>query len=384
MVFIDGDFYIKRGYNLKSKEKQMYNVIYDLPQEEFAGVCSLHNYVAEDLLSDSEVTVYRNYKDNLFKLIFGRPGEEQSLLDLYNALNGSDYKSTEDLTINTLEDVIYIQMKNDVSFVIKSDMVLLEHQSSFNPNMPLRGLLYFAKLYHGYIESSKKRKYLLYSSSLLTIPTPRYIVLYNGTDKKFGDKQILKLSEAFENPEKTEGFEWTATMLNINTGHNQEILLKCKRLREYSTFIGLVRYYQNMEKSLEEAVDLSIKEALKMGILEDFLKEHRAEVKMSILTEFNKKEYEEGFFEFVEELKAKAKADAEAKTRAEKAEAEAKTRVEKAEARVEKAEARADNTKLDTLFELLRDNLITLEVAAERMKLSPEAFLEATKRLPNI
>ena len=181
-------------------------------------------------------------------------------------------------------------MKNDVSFVIKSDLVLLEHQSSFNPNMPRRGLLYFEKLYHVYIESSKKRKYLLYSSRLLTIPTPRYIVLYNGTDKNFGDKQILKLSEAFENPEKTEGFEWTATMLNINTGHNQEILLKCRRLREYSTFIELVRYYQNMEKSLEEAVDLSIKEALKIGILEDFLKEHRAEVKMSVLTEFNKKE----------------------------------------------------------------------------------------------
>ena len=358
----------------------MYNVIYDLPQEEFAGVCRLRNYVAEDSLSDNEVTVYRNYKDNLFKLIFGRPGEEQSLLDLYNALNGSDYKSTEDLTINTLEDVIYIQMKNDVSFVIKSDMVLLEHQSSFNPNMPLRGLLYFAKLYHGYIESSKKRKYLLYSSRLLTIPTPRYIVLYNGTDKNFGDKQILKLSEAFENPEKTEGFEWTATMLNINTGHNQEILLKCRRLREYSTFIELVRYYQNMEKSLEEAVDLSIKEALKIGILEDFLKEHRAEVKMSVLTEFNKKEYEEGFYEFVEELKAEAKAKAEkAEAKAEKAEA----RAEDAEARLEVAEVRADNTKLETLSGLVRDNLITLEVAAERMNLSPESFLEAAKRLPN-
>ena len=181
-------------------------------------------------------------------------------------------------------------MKNDVSFVIDSSMVLLEHQSSYNPNMPLRGFLYFAKLYQKHIEK-RKEKTRIYSSQLLIIPTPRYIVLYNGKDRNIPDKLTMKLSDAFENPDKSGNFEWTATMLNINTGHNENILLKCKKLDEYSRFIELVRHYQSNNHELKEAIDLAIEEAIKVNILSDFLKSHKAEVKMCILTEFDEQEY---------------------------------------------------------------------------------------------
>lgn len=145
----------------------------------------------------------RCYKDSLFRLLFGREENKQNLLDLYNALNDSDYTNKDDLIINTIDDVIYMKMKNDVSFILDSQMVLLEHQSTYNPNMPLRGLLYFARLYEGIVNISKN----IYYPRLIKIPTPQYIVLYNGTDRKIGNKKVLKLSDAFEKPNHTKGYE---------------------------------------------------------------------------------------------------------------------------------------------------------------------------------
>ena len=92
--------------------------------------------------------VQRNYKDNLFLMIFG---DKDKLLRLYNAIRGSNYTNPEDLIITTMEGVLYLGMKNDVSFVIGNELNLYEAQSTWNPNMPLRGLFYFARLYHGYI-----------------------------------------------------------------------------------------------------------------------------------------------------------------------------------------------------------------------------------------
>ena len=122
--------------------------------------------------------VKRNFKDSLFRLVFH--GKEE-LLSLYNAVNGSSYTNADDLEINTLEDVVYMGMKNDLSFIIGDVMNLYEHQSSFSPNLPLRGLFYFSSLYRDYIEPVK---YRLYSTSPLHIPFPQYIVFYNGTKKE--------------------------------------------------------------------------------------------------------------------------------------------------------------------------------------------------------
>lgn len=125
-----------------------------------------------------EHKINKKYKDRVFRVIFH---EKKDLLELYNAINDSNYTNPDDLTITTIEDVVYMGMKNDLSFIIGDVMNLYEHQSSFSPNLPLRGLFYFSLLYRDYIEPVK---YRLYSTSPLHIPFPQYIVFYNGTKKE--------------------------------------------------------------------------------------------------------------------------------------------------------------------------------------------------------
>ena len=136
------------------------------------------------------VKINRNYKDRLFRLIFC---EKKDLLELYNAINGSSYENPDELEIVTLNDVIYIGMKNDLAFILDEILNLWEHQSSWNPNMPLRGLFYFADEYRKYIEMNHLN---IYGSSLITIPTPQYVIFYNGTHET-PDRLEIPLSQAF-------------------------------------------------------------------------------------------------------------------------------------------------------------------------------------------
>ena len=260
----------------------------------FSNRTTSNSYLVRE--ETTEYKANRQYKDSLFRFIFGREENKQNLLDLYNALNNSNYTNLDDLPINTIDDVIYMKKKNDVSFILDNQMVLLEHQSTYNPNMPLRGLLYFARLYEGLINISKN----IYYPKLIKIPTPQYIVLYNGTDRKINGKKVLKLSDAFEKTDKTNGYEWTATMIDINYGKNQDLLLKCKKLGEYSYFVDCVRKY-SAKMSFPKAIDEAVKECIEKGILADFLKKHIAEVRTVLLTEFDEeKDYKiiaEGFKE---------------------------------------------------------------------------------------
>ena len=166
----------------------------------------------------------REYKDRLFKAIFGRDTEESKRwrLDLYNALNNTNYTDPDALSLTTIENVIYITMKNDISFLIGSQMNLYEQQSSFNPNMPLRGLMYFAQLYQMYLA---ERGEDLFGSRLVKIPAPSFVVFYNG-DRKLPDVSKLRLSDAFEPMGSAEGFEWTASVINIGGNHSEALQKK--------------------------------------------------------------------------------------------------------------------------------------------------------------
>ena len=177
--------------------------------------------------------INRKYKDRIFCMLFGYPKYKKNLLELFNALNGTNYEDENELEINTIEDTIYMGMKNDVSCIIQSNMAMYEQQSTWNPNMPLRGILYSARLFSKYIKTNELN---IYNEKLIKIPTPQYYVFYNGK-KKIGDKVILKLSDAFSAPQNEGQFEWTATVLNINEGHNEELLSKCKILREYAIIV---------------------------------------------------------------------------------------------------------------------------------------------------
>ena len=228
----------------------------------------------------------RQYKDRLWRMIFNN---KEDLLQLYNAINHTDYQNPDDLKVNTLEDVLYLSMKNDVSFLVSGTMNLYEHQSTFNPNMPLRGVFYFSRVYEGYVADNNL---MIYHEKRVRLPKPKYIVFYNGT-KKQPDSMELKLSDCFENTDnETPCLECTATMLNINYGHNQELMKHCRRLEEYSIFVQCVREYIQSEPSVEDALEKAIDTCINQDVLADFLKKHRAEVTNMILTTYDKDLYE--------------------------------------------------------------------------------------------
>ena len=220
----------------------------------------------------------------MFRLIFG--SNKANALSLYNAINNTNY-TEDDFEFSTLEDVIYMKAKNDVSFLIQNSLSLYEHQSTYNPNMPLRGFFYFADLYRQLLTEPA----VLYGHHLVKIPTPHYIVLYNGPEKDFSDAStVLRLSDAFFDAPEPGLYEWSATMININLGSNDDLLDKCAMLKEYSTFIDLVKRYR-ATMSLETAVERAVSECIAAGILSDLLSKNRREVFDLILTEFDEEQY---------------------------------------------------------------------------------------------
>ena len=229
------------------------------------------------------------YKDRLFRLLFGSEALKDNILSLYNALNGTKYNKPEEIELYTIDDVIYIKMKNDVALILDSYLSLWEQQSSYNPNMPVRGLMYFGKLYDKYIETNELN---IYGSKLIKIPTPRYVVFYNGTKDADSIKE-LKLSDAFIVSDASNRFEWTATMYNLNEGKNNDLLNRCKPLSDYMTLINRIREYQKTLE-LSVAVDKAIDDCINDGILAEFLVSHRAEVRDMCITEYNEKSFVNG------------------------------------------------------------------------------------------
>ena len=223
--------------------------------------------------------INEKHKDRVFKYIFQN---KEWMLDLYNAVNGSDYKDPDAIMFNTIEDAIYMGMRNDVSFIISSEINLWEHQSSYNPNMPLRFFLYLAQLYEKYIAVSDYNKY---SSTLQKLPRPKCICFYNGLINQ-PEKKILRLSEAFD---KEGDVELKVTMLNINYGKNQELMNACKPLKEYSWLIETIRKYQ--KNNLEEAIEQAINEMPEDFVIRNFILGHKAEVKGMFLTEWDQEKF---------------------------------------------------------------------------------------------
>lgn len=232
----------------------------------------------------------REYKDRLFKAIFGRDSEQSKRwrLDLYNALNGTNYTDPDALSLTTIENVIYITMKNDISFLIGSQMNLFEQQSSFNPNMPLRGLMYFAQLYQMYLSKQEKD---LFGTTLVKIPTPSFIVFYNG-NRKLPDVSYQKLSDAFEPTESGEGFEWTAKVLNIGGEHNKELHKKCRALYDYTSYVNQVKKNLRKKQPVREAVEEALEYAIRENLLDGFFKNQKMEVLNMSLTEFDQEQYD--------------------------------------------------------------------------------------------
>ncbi len=242
---------------------------------------------------DKQLVANRRYKDTVFRMLFSK---KENLLSLYNAVTGREYEDAADLQIVTLENAIYMGMKNDLAFILETNIYLYEHQSTLNPNIPLRDLFYISIEYQKYINNRS-----LYSSTLQKIPAPKFMVFYNGTDE-VEDRVGLKLSSAYEHLSGEPDLELKVLMLNVNEGHNKELMEHCRLLQEYARYVAKVREYA-VRMDLNDAVECAIEACIKEGVLVDFLRENRSEVKMLSILEYDeewekkklrKAEYEAG------------------------------------------------------------------------------------------
>lgn len=221
------------------------------------------------------------YKARIFEMLYS---EKQELLDLYNAVNSTAYKDPDELEINTLENAIYMSMHNDVSFVVDMKVSLYEHQSTYSPNLSLRYLFYISDLYSKITKDSN-----LYGERIVKIPTPKFIIFYNG-EKKRPEKEILKLSSMYLTEDDEPGLELEAILLNINPGYNEDLKGLCKSLHDYAEYRNRVREYAK-EMEIEEAVEKAITECIAEGILAEFLSKSRAEVKKVSIYEYDQEKH---------------------------------------------------------------------------------------------
>ncbi len=226
-----------------------------------------------------ETRVRRNYKDTVFCMLYR---DKSELLELYNAVNDTNYSDPEELEVATLENAVYLSMKNDVSCVVDLRLNLYEHQSTVNPNMPLRDLFYVAKQYEKMIQ---KEHLDLYSSKRIWIPSPRFVVFYNGTEEQ-PERKILRLSESFYHRTDEVNLELVVLQLNINPGYNGELLGKCCSLYDYMQYVDRIRRYSS-QMAFEEAVEKAVSDCIREGILKEFLVANRAEVVQMSIFEYD-------------------------------------------------------------------------------------------------
>lgn len=229
----------------------------------------------------NETNVQLKYKDTIFRMLFK---EKENLLSLYNALNQTAYTDTDSLEITTLENAVYMNYRNDISFVFDLGLMLYEHQSTVNPNMPLRDLTYVTTVLQG-----RTRDKNLYGSTLIKIPAPRFVVFYNGTESQ-PEQQVLKLSDAYEKEQEQPELELIVTVYNINWGHNPALLDACRMLKEYAQYVNLVRTYAK-EMDFPEAVECAVNYCIGNGILADFLSKNRAEAIAVCIFEYDEEKH---------------------------------------------------------------------------------------------
>ena len=228
-------------------------------------------------MNNVSLPVNRIYKDRLYKMIFN---DKSELLKLYNAINGTHYDDPAMLTITTLDNAIYMTMENDLSFIIDMRLALYEQQSTVNPNLPLRFLMYITDIYSAYTKDMN-----IYGSKKVQIPLPSFVIFYNGV-KSQPDRTEFFLSELFHPTTDQPALELKAVMLNINKGHNQKLMNACHTLRDYSEYVARIRTY-SADMPLTDAVEKAITECIHENILRDFLLKNRAEAKAMSIYEYD-------------------------------------------------------------------------------------------------
>ena len=232
-------------------------------------------------MEERKQSANRNYKDSVFVDLFGEDKKaKENFLSLYNALHGIQLDTLSALTPLRLEQVMYMTFYNDVSYLIDNKIIVLaEHQSTINPNMPIRCLEYVVRLYERILDAQER-----YARKLVPIPTPEFYVFYNGIEE-YPNETELRLSDSFISKVKEPLLELKVKVLNINKNKEHAILQNCKPLAEYSTFVETVR--RNIEKDKEHGFEDAIKECIQNGILKEYLQRKAREVINMLLAEYD-------------------------------------------------------------------------------------------------
>ena len=232
--------------------------------------------------------VNREYKSDAFKMFFSI---KKNALELYNALNGTDYGDENALEINTLDQAVYLKIYNDVSFTVSGTVNLYEHQSTVNPNMPLRDLFYVTDMYKSSVSMKD-----LYGKKMVKVPTPKFVVFYNGS-QDMPDEEQIRLSDVFESNTDDPELELVVRVLNINFGHNKALLNKCLALKHYAILIERIRNNQKKGMAIEEAASEAIDWCISEHVMEDFLTKERAGVIAMHVLDFNEELHEKELLE---------------------------------------------------------------------------------------
>ena len=233
----------------------------------------------------------RNYKDSVFVDLFAHDiTAKENFISLYNALHGTNLDAkTTDVQPVMLERVLYMKYYNDVAMLIDGKIVILiEHQSTINQNMPFRFLEYIARIYEKITTKDEK-----FGRKLVKLPVPEFYVFYNGKDD-YPTESVMKLSDAFmqldsklKNQLENTSYplEISVKVININVDKGNPILKRCEALKGYSEFIEQVR--SNIENAVPEPLTTAIKEAIKKGFLSDYLNRKSTEVQNMLLAEYD-------------------------------------------------------------------------------------------------
>ena len=223
----------------------------------------------------------RRYKDSVFVDLFSNDRTaKDNFLALYNALYNTNYQSTAILQNIRLKQTMYMSFANDVSYLVDNKIIVLaEHQSTVNPNMPLRCLEYVTRLYE-HIQNPRDR----YSRALKKIPVPVFYVFYNGRENIPAQK-ILRLSDSFIKQPETPSLELIVKLININYDKDSQILKSCEPLGQYSRFVEAVRRHIAVDK--EHGFENAIKECIKNDILREYLQRKSREVINMLVAEYD-------------------------------------------------------------------------------------------------
>jgi len=223
----------------------------------------------------------RRYKDSVFADLFSSDkNAKNNFLALYNALHGTNYRSTAILKNLRLKQILYMSFANDVSYLVDNTVIVLaEHQSTINPNMPIRCLEYIARLYEQLYNSKEK-----YSRKQLSIPTPEFYVFYNGK-QAYNSDTVLKLSDSFTKKYNGCALELSVKVININYDKDSRILKNCKPLEQYSLFVDTVRRHIVVDRAY--GFEKAIKECIENDILKEYLQRKSKEVLNMLIGEYD-------------------------------------------------------------------------------------------------